>query len=148
MIVSKFLHVLSAVVWVGGMFFAYVALRPAAVETLEPPARLKLWAAAFRRFFPWVWAAVVVILGSGFHMLGMLGRTPAYVVTMLLLGMVMAVIYFYVYFSPFAALKSGCERQDWKAAGAALARIRILVGVNLTLGLLTVAVATLGRLAG
>ena len=146
MIVSKFLHVLAAVIWVGGMFFAYVALRPAAAETLEPPARLKLWAATFRRFFPWVWAAVVVILGSGFHMLGMLGRTPVYVITMLLLGVVMAVIYFYVYFSPFAELKSGCERQDWKAAGAALSRIRVLVGVNLTLGLLTVAVAILGRL--
>jgi len=37
------LHILGAVIWVGGMFFAYMALRPAIVETLEPPFRLKLW---------------------------------------------------------------------------------------------------------
>jgi len=30
MIVAISLHLLSAVIWVGGMFFAYVALRPAA----------------------------------------------------------------------------------------------------------------------
>lgn len=148
MIVSKFLHVLAAVIWVGGMFFAYVALRPAAVEVLEPPARLRLWAATFRRFFPWVWAAVIAIVGSGFHMLAVLRAAPPYIVTMLLAGLVMAVIYAYIYFAPFAALKAGCAAQDWKSAGAALSRIRVLIGVNLTLGLLTVSVAILGRLAG
>ncbi|MFZ5556845.1 MAG: CopD family protein [Pseudomonadota bacterium] len=148
MIVSKFLHVLAAVIWIGGMFFAYLALRPAAAEVLEPPARLRLWAATFRRFFPWVWAAVIVILGSGFHMLGLLGATRVYVIAMLLLGVVMSIIYVYVYVGPFAALKRGCDAQDWKAAGSALARIRVLVGVNLTLGLLTIAVATLGRVLG
>ncbi len=63
--IALLLHVLSVVVWVGGMFFAYMALRPAAVQTLEPPQRLPLWAATFDRFFPWVWLAVTLILGSG-----------------------------------------------------------------------------------
>ena len=35
------LHILGAVVWVGGMFAIYVCLRPALV-TLEPPQRLRL----------------------------------------------------------------------------------------------------------
>lgn len=148
MIVSKFLHVLAAVIWVGGMFFAYVALRPAAVEVLEPPARLRLWAATFRRFFPWVWAAVVAIVASGFHMMGVLRAAPPYIVIMLLAGLTMAAIFAYIYFGPFSALKARCAAEDWKAAGVALARIRVLIGVNLTLGLLTAAVALLGRLAG
>jgi len=63
------LHVLSVVVWVGGMFFAYMALRPAAVEVLEPPLRLQLWVATFKRFFPWVWASVILILASGYWMI-------------------------------------------------------------------------------
>ena len=32
------LHVLSIVVWVGGMFFAYMALRPVAASVLEDNA--------------------------------------------------------------------------------------------------------------
>ena len=45
------LHVLGAVVWVGGMFAAYMCLRPAA-GPLDPPVRLKLWRAFFQKFFP------------------------------------------------------------------------------------------------
>ena len=35
-------HILGVTVWVGGMFFAYMALRPASVELLETPERLIL----------------------------------------------------------------------------------------------------------
>jgi uncharacterized membrane protein len=40
------LHGMAASAWVGGIFFAYMALRPAAMITLEPPVRLKLWQSA------------------------------------------------------------------------------------------------------
>ncbi|MCX7168828.1 MAG: hypothetical protein NTY41_00670, partial [Proteobacteria bacterium] len=56
-----FLHLISVTVWVGGMFFAYVCLRPVVAAQLQPPQRLPLWAAVFARFFPWVWLAVVLI---------------------------------------------------------------------------------------
>ena len=62
------LHALAAMVWVGGMFFAYMVLRPSA-GPLEPPLRLALWARAFGRFFPWVWASIAVLLVSGYAML-------------------------------------------------------------------------------
>ena len=42
MAIALFLHVISDVIWIGGMFLAYIVVRPAAMEVLEPPLRLKL----------------------------------------------------------------------------------------------------------
>lgn len=141
-----FLHMISAVIWVGGMFLAYVAVRPAAVAVLQPPQRLQLWEGIFRRFFPWVWAAVILILASGFAMMREMGHAPLYVHLMLGIGIAMSAIFLHIYFAPFARLRRAVAAQDWKAGGAALNQIRVLVGVNLTLGLGNIAVATLGRL--
>ena len=146
MTIALFLHVISDVIWVGGMFFAYLCVRPAAVESLEPPQRLKLWTGIFRRFFPWVWGAVVLILLTGFAMMGQLAAVPVYVIVMALLGVVMSMIFMHVYFAPFARLKRAVAAEDWKAGGAALNQIRILVGVNLVLGIVNIAVAMLGRM--
>jgi uncharacterized membrane protein len=146
MILSLFLHVLSVVVWVGGMFFAYMALRPVAASVLEPPQRLTLWAGVFDRFFPWVWTAVVLILFSGLTMLHLIGAaTPMYAYIMLALGMVMMLIFGHVFFAPYQKLKRAVAAQDWKASGAALGLIRKLIGINLSIGLLTIAVVFLGR---
>lgn len=144
-----FLHVLGVVVWVGGMFFAYVCLRPVAAQSLEPPQRLRLWDGSFRRFFPWVWASVAVILASGLYMIwlmGGFGAAPLYVHAMFGIGLAMMLIFFHVYFAPYRRLQRAVAAQDWKAGGAALAQIRKLVGTNLTLGIITITVATLGPL--
>jgi uncharacterized membrane protein len=150
MTLSLFLHVLSVVVWVGGMFFAYMALRPVAASVLEPPQRLLLWAGVFGRFFPWVWAAVVLILFSGLHMLSLLGgaAAPHYAITMLALGVVMMLIFGHVFFSPYRKLKRAVDAQDWQSGGAALGQIRKLIGINLSLGLATIAVVFAGRALG
>lgn len=145
------LHVLGAVVWVGGMFFAYMALRPAAATLLEPPQRLPLWQATLARFFTWVWIAVALILLSGLWMIHLLGGFKAigvHIHAMFAIGLVMMLIFAHVFFAPFKRLTRGVQAQDWKAAGAALGQIRKLVGLNLILGLVTVAAALLGRLAG
>jgi uncharacterized membrane protein len=145
MTIALFLHVISDVIWIGGMFLAYVCVRPAAAEVLEPPQRLKLWTAIFRRFFPWVWAAVIVILGSGFALMGRMGAVPHYVIAMTVIGVIMSMIFLHVYFAPFARLKRAVAVEDWKAGGAALNQIRMLVGINLALGVINIAVAILGR---
>ena len=140
------LHVLASVVWVGGMFFAHQCLRPAAIATLDPPQRLALWRAVFGRFFPWVWAAVIVLILSGQAMIlqmGGMAAVPLHVHVMLGIGYVMAAIYAYLYFLPFAAMKRSVAAGDWPAAGAALNRIRMLVGTNLTLGLINIALVFL-----
>jgi uncharacterized membrane protein len=140
-----FLHVVSDVIWVGGMFLAYTAVRPAAGEVLDPPLRLKLWTGIFRRFFPWVWAAVILILATGFAMMGQLAKVAGYIIVMAVIGVVMSAIFLHIYFAPFGRLKRAVAAEDWKAGGAALNQIRVLVGVNLVLGLINVAVAVLGR---
>jgi len=147
MTLSLFVHVLSVVVWVGGMFFAYMALRPVAASVLEPPQRLALWAGVFDKFFAWVWTAVILILLTGLYMLNLMGgqAAPHYVFTMFVLGVVMMLIFAHVFFAPYRKLKLAIAAQDWQTGGAALAQIRRLVGINLTIGLVTIAVVFAGR---
>jgi uncharacterized membrane protein len=146
----KLLHIAGVVVWVGGMFFAWMCLRPVAAQQLEPPARLRLWAAVFARFFPWVWAGVAAIVCSGLWTLLAVGmrQAPLHWHLMLTLGLVMGAIFVYVYVLPYAQLRAAVAAQNWPAGGQALGRIRQLVGLNLILGFVTVAVATLGSLRG
>ncbi|MFZ5511505.1 MAG: CopD family protein [Pseudomonadota bacterium] len=143
-----FLHLASVVLWVGGMFFAYMCLRPVAAQQLQPPQRLPLWAAVFARFFPWVWLAVSLILASGLAMLLQAGFAvaPLNWHAMMTIGIVMMLIFAYVFFVPYGRLRQAVQAQDWQRAGAALNQIRRLVGINLILGFTTVAVATLGQL--
>jgi len=148
--IARFLHIIGVVVWVGGMFFAYMTLRPAAAVLLEPPQRLPLWQATLSRFFTWVWIAVGLIVVSSAWMLVALGgmrSVGVYVHIMLAIGVVMMLIFAHVFFAPYRRLTRAVQAKDWPAGGAALAQIRKLVGLNLILGLLTVAVAILGRLA-
>lgn len=141
------LHVLSVAVWVGGMFFAYVCLRPAALEVLEPPQRLRLWAKVFARFFVWVWLAVLLIPASGLFMFAANNASswPWHWYLMLATGSLMIVIFLLVVAAPYVALTRAVAEENWPAGGAALNRIRQLVGLNLILGILTIMFATLGR---
>ncbi len=149
MTLSLLLHVLSVVVWVGGMFFAYMALRPVAADVLEPPQRLTLWAGVFDKFFPWVWGSVLLIMASGLYMLHLMGAgAPKYAYTMFVLGVIMMLIFGHVFFSPYRKLKLAVAAHDWPIGGAALGQIRKLIGTNLVIGLVTIAVVFLGRMLG
>ena len=142
------LHVIGVVIWVGGMFFAYMVLRPVAAGQLEPPQRLPLWAGVFRLFFPWVWVSVIVVLASGLYLifgLGGMGAVRPYVHIMLALGIVMMLIFFHVFFAPYGRLKRAVDAQDWSAGGKALGQIRKLVGINTLIGIVTIAVGAGGR---
>ena len=143
-----FLHVAAVTIWVGGMFFAYVCLRPVAAVQLEPPARLRLWRSVFGRFFPLVWSAIALILGSGLSMMVAVGMkaTPVHWHLMFGVGLIMMLIFMHVFFAPYRRLLRAVDASDWPAGGAALAQIRKLVGLNTVLGFITIALATLGRL--
>lgn len=140
------LHLLGVTVWVGGMFFAYMALRPAAATVLELPQRLRLWHGVFAKFFPWVWVSIVLISGSGLYMLLQLGgkSAPLYTLAMMVLGVVMMLIFAHVFFAPYKKLKRAVDEREWPPGGAALGQIRLLIGINLSIGLVTLGVALLG----
>ena len=142
------LHLLAAVIWVGGMFFAYVCLRPVAATLLEPPHRLQLWAHIFVRFFVWVWAAIITLIVTGHGMIalyGGFGNIGKHVHIMLAIGYIMFLVFAHLYFAPFKRLKRAVEAADWGTAGNNLNQIRKMVGINLVLGLVTVAAASGGR---
>lgn len=143
------LHQLAAVIWVGGMFFAHQVLRPVAASQLEPPGRLRQWVGVFGRFFPWVWLAVVLLPATGYWVIfavyGGFASTPVFVHVMNGLGLAMIALYTYVYFVPYTRLKRAVAAEQWPEGKTALDRIRTIVGTNLTLGLVTIAVAAGGR---
>ncbi|MDX5363256.1 MAG: CopD family protein [Pseudazoarcus pumilus] len=140
-----FAHLLGVITWLGGMFLLYFCLRPAAMA-LAPAQRLPLWVAVFSRFFPLVWASIALILLSGLGKLGAIGfaNAPTAWHVMLLTGLAMVAVFVSIWFGPWAALKRAVAAEDWAAGAAALNRIRQRVALNIALGLLTVAIATLG----
>lgn len=140
------LHLLASVIWIGGMFFAFMFLRPAA-SLLEPQQRFPLWTNVFKRFFPWVWAAVVTLLVTGIGMIAMLGGMGAvgvHVHIMLLLGIFMILLFLHIFFNPFKKLKNAVTEQDWAAAGHQLDKIRKFVRANLILGLIVIVIGSAG----
>ena len=139
------LHALAAMVWVGGMFFAYMALRPVAAKILEPAVRLALWSRTLTRFFVWVWLAVIVIPVTGYWMIfsafnGFAG-VAWYVHVMQALGIVMILIFLHVFFAPFMRLRRAVNEENYQEGGKSLAQIRKLIGLNLLIGLITVITA-------
>ncbi|WP_079202719.1 MULTISPECIES: CopD family protein [Pseudomonas] len=143
--VTYALHLLAALVWVGGMFFAWMILRPAAVSALEAPARLKLWLEVFQRFFYWVWAAVIVLPITGMGMLHLrfsgFEAAPRYVHIMIGLYIAMLALFLRVQALQLPELRRAVAAEDWPSGGAVLGRIRRLVGINLILGLALISIA-------
>jgi uncharacterized membrane protein len=144
-------HSLAAIVWVGGMFFAYAILRPT-VQAWQPLDRLKLWQGVFQRFFPWVWASVLVLPASGYFMifsgLGGFSGAGLHVHVMHPTGWIMILLFLYLFHVPWLAFRRAVDQQDLPAAAARLAVIRRIVAVNLALGLLTAAIGASGRYWG
>ncbi|MGE8122244.1 CopD family protein [Pseudomonas fulva] len=140
------LHVLAALVWVGGMFFAWMVLRPATGAALDGPARLRLWVEVFRRFFGWVWVAVAILAISGVGMIHLrfngFETAPRYVQVMIGGGIVMFALFMRIQALLLPEMKTAVQAEDWSGAAAVLGRIRRMVGVNLLLGLAVVAVAS------
>ena len=149
--VSLILHTLSAVVWVGGMFFAHQVLRPAAVM-LEPGARLTLWSRVLGRFFAWVFAAIVLLLLTGYTMVfgvySGFGDVGLHIHLMQGIGILMMLLFLHLYFAPWRRFRTAVARQDWAEGGRQLGQIRTIVTINLVLGLIVVAIGSSGRYWG
>jgi uncharacterized membrane protein len=139
------LHLLAVIVWIGGMFFAQVCLRPVAAAQLPPPQRLPLLAAVLGRFFAVLGWAVVLLWGSGLIRLAQAGTPiPGSWYAMIGIATVMTIILGLIVFRLHHRMVVAVTGQDWQAAGAALNSIRKLVLINLVLGFVNVAVAVFG----
>ena len=142
------LHTLSAVVWVGGMLFAHQILRPAAAA-LDPGPRLLLWSRVLGRFFAWVFAAVILLLLTGYTMvfavLGGFAKIGFHIHLMQGIGILMVLLFLHLYFAPWRRFRAAVARQDWAEGGRQLGQIRTIVTINLILGLITVAIGSSGR---
>jgi uncharacterized membrane protein len=145
------LHGLSAVVWVGGMFFAHQVLRPAAAG-LESGPRLLLWSRVLNRFFAWVIAVIVLLLVSGytlvFAVFGGFGQVGIHVHLMQGIGILMMLLFFHLYFAPWRRFQSAVAGENWVEGGRQLGQIRTIVTVNLVLGAIVIAIGSTGRFWG
>lgn len=140
----KFFHLVAAIVWLGGMSFMLLALRPSLSVLEGPPHRLGLLVAVLGRFFAAVWIAVGVLLLSGAYMYGHADAQAAPLGWHLMsgIGVLMFLIYGHLYFAPWRRLQRAVAAADWPAAAAQAASIARLVGVNFVLGWLAVAAIT------
>ena len=148
----KLVHLLSIIVWIGGMVFAFFFLRPAA-QALEAPQRVRLMHDALQRFFTAVSVAVIAVLVTGLWMIGRAAKQavqsggnfdmPLAWTIMAALGIVMMLIFGHIRFASFKRLKRAMAASNWPSAGEALASIRTGVAVNLALGFAIVAVTVL-----
>ena len=146
--ISITIHIFAAIVWVGGMFFAYIILRPS-LSDAEPPQRLALWGGVFQRFFPWVWLSVIALPLTGYGLIfthfGGFGGAGVHIHIMHLTGLLMIGLFAFLYYRPFQRFKQAVGEQAWPVAAGHLNTIRIIVGINLILGLLTSVIGASGR---
>jgi uncharacterized membrane protein len=149
----KTLHLLSVIVWVGGMVFAHFFLRPA-LGVLEVPQRLSLMLAVLGRFFTAVSVTAGLALTTGLWMMarvagqsaqtGVATYMPLEWLVMAALGTAMVLLFGYIRLRLYPRLSVAVAAGAWPSAAAALASIRRWVSVNLILGIVTVAVTQLG----
>jgi len=149
----KAIHLLSLIVWIGGMVFVQFFLRPA-VAGVEAPQRVRLMHEVLGRFFNAVLLAAGLVLGSGIWMIGRVAKQavqsggnfkmPIEWMVMSVLGVVMVLIFAHIRFALYKRLSRAVTAAAWPAGGAALASIRTWVMVNLVIGVVIVVITQVG----
>lgn len=150
--ILKTLHVLSIIVWIGGMVFVHFFLRPVVAE-IEPAVRLRLMHDVLGRFFQAVLAASLLTLVTGVWMLGRVAKQvvqsggsfemPLAWTFMAVIGVAMVAVFMHTRFVLYKRLSRAVAASDWVAGGAALAQTRNWVAINLGLGVLVLLVTLL-----
>lgn len=133
------LHGIAATAWIGGIFFAFMALRPAANKTLEPKERLRLWQSAYSHFFPWVWLFICTLLITGYLDLylrfGGFTNNAAYLAIMHITGLIMIAFFVYLYFVLYRHLSKSLHNDNHSAAAKTMSKMRPVMAINLSLGI-------------
>ncbi len=145
----KLVHVLSIIVWIGGMIYTLLFLRPS-LGLLEPPQRVKLMHDVLARFFKAVLMVSTLAVVSGLWMVGRVAREtsqaggafawPTTWIVMTVLGILMWLIFMHIRFALYKRLQRAVAGSDWSAGAQALDQIRIWVTANLSIGIAIVAI--------
>ena len=153
--IVKLIHLVAAIFWMGGMAFMLLALRPAVGALLQPPERLMLMAAVWKRFFPIVLVSIVALFATGTNLYTTAfraikaatgqGTVPLGWNVMVVLGLLMMVIFAYIYWVAYAKFERAMSVQEWPSAGKAAAQIHIWMVTNFALGWLAIAAVRLLR---
>lgn len=144
------LHVIAAVIWVGGIFFMQVIMRKVTSD-LEGPQRQAIMSKVFTFFFQWVWVAVITILVTGFGIIfgvyggfgGMPWESFKRVHLMTALGLIMSLVFTYIYFLPYRSLMKARAEGDMKKAAGQVTYIRTFGSVQLVLGIAILIIVSL-----
>ena len=142
--IALLLHLSAAIVWLGGMVFAHLCLRPS-VTMLEPAQRLSLMSATLTRFFAIVIPAIVVLLATGGYLYSRREglAAPLGVHLMVGIGVTMILIFGHLFFGPFRRMKAAVAESAWPVAATQLGKVRMLVLTNVILGFIAVAAVRL-----
>ena len=148
----KTLHLLSIIVWIGGMVFVHFFLRPV-VAKLEPAVRLRLMHDVLGRFFQAVLAASLLTLVTGVWMLGRVAKQvvqsggsfemPLAWTLMAVIGVAMVAVFMHIRFVLYKRLSRAVGASDWVAGGVTLEQTRNWIAINLGLGVLVLLVTLL-----
>jgi uncharacterized membrane protein len=137
------LHLLSAAIWVGGMFYAILVLR-VGLAVLDAGPRLQVQMVTLKKFFFYVWHVMPIMILTGWAMVavvyGGFAVLPWSINVMQGLGILMALVFLYTFFDPWQRL-----RRAIRPAPELVPRIRSLIITNLALGLITIAVGAFGH---
>lgn len=146
--VANAAHALAGTIWVGGMFVLYVVLRPA-TATLPAPERLALWDGVLARYLPWLWAAVPILLVTGYWAIvadfGGFAHAPLHVHLMHGIGLAMIALLLALASAVARRFRAAVAERHWDQAGQVWERARVILAANVVLGLATVAIAASGR---
>ncbi len=137
------LHVVAAALWIGGVFFAFMVLRAAAPP--EPALRLATLARAFTRFFPWVWVFIGTLVFTGYAMLAEGVPKPWPVRAMEGVGWLMFALFAVLSLRLLPQFRRALAAGDLPAAAVAVARMRMLIGTNLLLGIVLIGLGAAAR---
>ena len=140
---SIILHLLAINVWVGGTFFTVVIL-PHAAASLEPAERHPFMRIVFKRFFFWVWLAMMILISTGgwmiYRVFGGIINAPLYVVLMMSITLLMVCVFLLIYFGSYRLYVQSLKQENLSDSERHLDYISLLSKINMALGICVVLV--------
>ncbi|MBI5643356.1 MAG: DUF4149 domain-containing protein [Deltaproteobacteria bacterium] len=76
--VALFLHIISAIFWIGGMLFLVVVIAPFLKGLNDPKEKSRIYQVVGKQYRKWGWAAIITLLVTGPVILyALYGLTPS-----------------------------------------------------------------------